>query len=62
MSKIITRRFLVEKLEGLLTDEFDSSELVYEDNDQLILRIIEAAEHYQNKVNGVYESDCKSSL
>jgi hypothetical protein len=48
---IITRRFLVEKLEGLLTDEFDSSELVYEDNDQLILRIIEAAEYYQNEVN-----------
>lgn len=47
----ISRRFLVEALEELLTDEFDSSELVYEDDNELIIRIIEAAKYYQNEVN-----------
>ena len=44
----ITRRFLVETLENLLTDEFDSSELVYETDEALIMRIIECAEYYKN--------------
>jgi hypothetical protein len=50
MSDTITlnRRFLVETLENLLTDEFDSSELVHLTNDELVLRIIEAAEFYKS--------------
>lgn len=47
----LERKFLVETLEELLTDEFDSSELVYETDEQLIYRIIEVAkwcnERYQ---------------
>lgn len=43
----IDRRFLVETLEELLSDEFDSSELVYETEEQLILRIIESAKYYK---------------
>jgi hypothetical protein len=47
----ISRRFLVEKLEALQTDEFDSSELVYLTDDELIYKIIETAEYYQNEYN-----------
>ena len=47
----LERKFLVETLEELLTDEFDSTELVYETDEQLICRIIEVAkwcnERYQ---------------
>lgn len=49
--RTLTRRFLVEKLEELLSDEFDSSELVYETDEQLIMRIIEAAEYYKHEYN-----------
>ncbi len=45
----LNRRFLVETLENLLTDEFDSSELIYLTDDELVLRIIEAAEFYQSE-------------
>lgn len=47
----ITRRYLVEKLEELLTDEFDSSELVYLTDEELIYKIIEVAQYYQNEYN-----------
>lgn len=47
----MTRRELVEHLEALLTDEFDSSELVYETDEQLIQRIINAAYYYQEEFN-----------
>ena len=47
----LTRRFLVEKLENLLTDEFDSSELVYLTDEELIYRIIDVAEFYQDEYN-----------
>jgi hypothetical protein len=47
----ISRRFLVEKLEALQTDEFDSSELVYLTEEELIYKIIETAEYYQNEYN-----------
>ena len=47
----MTRRELVEHLEALLTDEFDSSELVYETDEQLIKRIIDAAYYYQQQYN-----------
>jgi hypothetical protein len=47
----MTRRELVEHLEALLTDEFDSSELVYETDEQLIQRIIDAAYYYQREYN-----------
>ena len=49
----LERKFLVETLEELLTDEFDSSELVYLTDDQLICKIIESAYWYQNEYNGV---------
>lgn len=45
------RRFLVETLEQLLTDEYDSSEVVYYTDEEIILRIIEAAEYYKNECN-----------
>ena len=47
----ITRRYLVETLETLLTDEFESSELVYLTDEELIYKIIEVAEYYQNQYN-----------
>jgi hypothetical protein len=45
----IDRRYLVETLENLLSDEFDSSELVYETEAQLIERIIQAANYYRDE-------------
>lgn len=47
----ITRRYLVETLENLLTDEYDSSELVYLTDEELIYKIIEVAEYYQEQYN-----------
>lgn len=47
----ITRRYLVETLENLLTDEFDSSELVYLTDEELIYEIINCAEYYQTQYN-----------
>jgi hypothetical protein len=47
----ITRRYLVETLEELLTDEFDSSELVYLTDEELIYRIISSAEWYKEQYN-----------
>lgn len=47
----MNRRFLVETLEQLLTDEYDSSEVVYYTDEEIILRIIEAAEYYKNECN-----------
>lgn len=47
----ITRRFLVETLETLQSDEFDSSELVYLTDEELILQIIQCAEFYQEYYN-----------
>lgn len=51
MNTQITRRFLVESLRSLLSDEFDSSELVYLTDEELIYRIIDVAEYYQNEYN-----------
>lgn len=45
----ITRKELVEHLEELLSDEFDSSELVYETDNQLIRRMRDAAFFYKDK-------------
>ena len=50
-TETISRRYLVEKLETLQTDEFDSSELVYLTDEELIYKIIETAEYYQNEYN-----------
>ena len=49
----ITRRYLIETLEGLLSDEFDSSELVYLTNEELIYQIINVAEYYQTQYNNL---------
>jgi hypothetical protein len=45
------RRDLVEALEILLTDEYDSSELVYLTDDELVERIINAAYYYMDIFN-----------
>lgn len=45
----ITRRLLVEKLEELLTDEFDSSELVYETDEELFNRIVQVTQYYKQR-------------
>ena len=45
------RKYLVETLEELLSDEFDSSELVYLTDQELIQKIIESALWYKNEFN-----------
>lgn len=47
----LDRKYLVETLEYLLSDEFDSSELVYLTDEELIFRIIGAAEYYKERFN-----------
>lgn len=47
----ITRKDLVERLKALLTDEFDAEQLVYETETELINRLFEVAEYYQNESN-----------
>lgn len=54
-NKSITRRYLVETLEELLTDEFDSSELVYLTDEELIYQIINCAYYYKNEYNETSE-------
>ena len=49
--KEISRRDLVEALEELLSDEFDSSELVYLTEEELIRSIINAANFYKTEAN-----------
>jgi len=49
--KTMIRRDLVEALEILLTDEYDSSELVYLTDDELVERIINAAYYYMDIFN-----------
>jgi hypothetical protein len=49
--KEISRRDLVEALEVLLSDEFDSSELVYLTEEELISAIINSAFFYKNEAN-----------
>ena len=49
--KEISRRDLVEALEVLLSDEFDSSELVYLTEEELIRSIINAAKFYKESYN-----------
>lgn len=49
----VDRRFLVETLEELLSDEFDSSELVYATDEELVLRIIQCAEYYKEGYNNL---------
>ena len=49
--KGISRRDLVEALEVLLSDEFDSSELVYLTEEELIKSIINSAFFYKNEAN-----------
>ena len=49
--KGLQRRDLVEHLEALLSDEFDSSELVYLTDEELIHSIINVAYFYQDHFN-----------
>jgi hypothetical protein len=49
--KDISRRDLVDALEVLLSDEFDSSELVYLTEEELIKSIINAAIFYKEEAN-----------
>jgi hypothetical protein len=52
--KGISRRDLVEALEVLLSDEFDSSELVYLTEEELIKSIINAAIFYKEEANSFF--------
>jgi hypothetical protein len=47
----MNRRKLVEALEELLSDEFDSSELVYLTDEELVNAIIEAGLFYKYENN-----------
>lgn len=47
----LNRRVLVEALENLLSDEFDASELVYETDEELIIRLIDVAKYYKAEYN-----------
>lgn len=49
----LDRRFLINKLKLLLSDEFDPAELVYENESTLIMRIIYAAEYYMDQYNEI---------
>jgi hypothetical protein len=44
----LTRKFLVERLAELLSDEFDANEIVYETDEEIIIRIIQAAQYYRD--------------
>ena len=48
---MIDRRLLVESLEELLSDEYDSSEVVYMTDDEIFMRIIDVAEYYKEQCN-----------
>jgi hypothetical protein len=49
--KNLSRKDLVIALEELLSDEFDSSELVYLTEEELIKSIINSAFFYKNEAN-----------
>jgi hypothetical protein len=49
----LTRKFLVDKAKELLSDEFDSDQLVYLTDEELIHTIIHSAEWYQNEYNNI---------
>ena len=51
----IDRRFLVEALEELQSDEYDSSEAVYLTEEELVLQLIEAGKYWQRRCNGEEE-------
>ncbi|NDG30672.1 hypothetical protein EB118_11445 [bacterium] len=59
--KNLTRKDLVITLEDLLSDEFDSSELVYLTEEELISAIINAALFYKNEANYIPSSDVFNS-
>ena len=54
--KEISRRDLVEALEVLLSDEFDSSELVYLTEEDLIRAIMNAAIFYKEDFNRIEDT------
>jgi len=54
--KTMIRRDLVEALEILLTDEYDSSELVYLTDEELVERIVNAAYYYMDISNNQNEN------
>jgi hypothetical protein len=52
--KNLSRKDLVMALEVLLSDEFDSSELVYLTEEELIKSIINAAIFYKEEANSFF--------
>jgi lipoate-protein ligase A len=54
--KEISRRDLVETLEELLSDEYDSSELVYLTEEDLIRAIMNAAIFYKEDLNRIEDT------
>lgn len=51
--KKLTRKFLVDKLKDLVSDEYDSDQLVYLTEEELIEAIIYSAEWYKNEYNNI---------
>jgi hypothetical protein len=47
----MNRRKLVETLENLLTDEYDSSEIVYLTDEEIMQKICDAANWYMIEYN-----------
>lgn len=56
MENTITRKYLVETLRNLLTDEYDAEDLVVLTDAELIQKIIDAAFWYQEEC-GRYQED-----
>ena len=46
--KQLTRSFLIDTLQDLQSDEFDSSEAMYLETEDLILQIIDTAFYYRD--------------
>jgi len=51
--KKLTRKLLVDTLKDLVSDEYDSDELVYLTEEQLIEAIIYSAQWYKNEYNNI---------
>lgn len=50
-TKTISREYLIETLRNLLSDEYNAEDLVALTNAELVQKIIDCAEYYQNEYN-----------
>lgn len=51
MENTISRKYLIEVLRNLLTDEYDAEDLVALTDAELVQKIIECAQYYQDEYN-----------